>query len=124
MEVGCTTRFDSLQDHVCKNKEDLQKAWEIYWSRLSEMNEGNCPHPCAYVLITGLGIDLGAPASYKNILKINFDEMVKVFHAKYDYSFESMIAEIGGYVGLFLGVSVYQFTGFVDYMLSKLLRFQ
>lgn len=46
--------------------------------------------------------------------------MVTIFQAKYDYSFESMIAEIGGYVGLFLGVSVYQITGLIDYILSKM----
>lgn len=108
-----------MQDHICEKEEDVQKAFEIYWSGHNE-TIGNCLHPCIYVLVTGFNIDFEAPASSKNMLKINFDQMVKVFQAKYDYSFESMIAEIGGYVGLFLGVSVYQLTGFVDYIFSKL----
>ena len=117
--MGCTPRFVSRNDHICKDEEDLQKAIEIYQSKLS-LSNGSCLHPCNYVLITGVNVNLDAKSSSRNILNIRFDEMVTIFQAKYDYSFESMIAEIGGYVGLFLGVSVYQITGLIDYILSKM----
>ena len=33
------------------------------------------------------------------------------------YEFITLVAEIGGYVGLFLGVSVYQISTLFDYVL-------
>ena len=48
---------------------------------------------------------------------INFEELIKVTTGKYLYSELSLIAEIGGYVGLFLGVSVNQISNFFDFLL-------
>ena len=46
-------------------------------------------------------------------LKIETQENIKVVEAHYLYSGLSLIAEIGGYVGLFLGVSVIQINGII-----------
>ena len=40
----------------------------------------------------------------------------------YLYSGLSLIAEVGGYVGLFLGVSVNQISNLVDYLLENILK--
>ena len=48
---------------------------------------------------------------------ITFEELIKVTTGKYLYSELSLIAEIGGYVGLFLGVSVNQISNFLDFLL-------
>ena len=45
---------------------------------------------------------------------MNFKRNIKVTEAQYLYSGLSLIAEVGGYVGLFLGVSVNQVTILVD----------
>ena len=45
---------------------------------------------------------------------MNFKRNIKVTEAQYLYSGLSLIAEVGGYVGLFLGVSVNQITILVD----------
>ena len=48
------------------------------------------------------------------------NEVIKVYESYYIYSGLSMIAEIGGYVGLFLGISVNQETILMDFVLSKI----
>ena len=51
---------------------------------------------------------------------INFKEYIKVTEAFYLYSTLTLIAEVGGYVGLFLGVSVNQVSGLFNTMLDVL----
>ena len=56
-------------------------------------------------------------------LEISFEKYVKVSKTKAAYSFLSFIAEVGGYVGLFLGISINQisviFKHFIAYILRK-----
>ena len=48
---------------------------------------------------------------------------MKVIKAYYAYPELSFIAEVGGYVGLFLGFSIYQITDGVNFVLGKLITF-
>ena len=48
-------------------------------------------------------------------LSINFKENIKVITSYHLYSGLSLIAEVGGYVGLFLGVSINQVTSLVEW---------
>ena len=47
-------------------------------------------------------------------------ENIEVKEAYYLYSILSMIAEVGGYVGLFLGVSVNQVSQLINVLFDKL----
>ena len=38
----------------------------------------------------------------------------------YSYDFQSLIGEVGGTLGLFLGLSMFSFVGFIEYILRKL----
>ena len=80
-----------------------------------------CHHPCNFIS-TRATISSGKIGSYINnkrstIATIQFKENIKVIEAYHLYSLLSMIAEIGGYVGMFLGISILQ----VRYVLDKLL---
>ena len=37
----------------------------------------------------------------------------------YSYDFQSLIGEVGGTLGLFLGLSMFSFVGFIEYILRK-----
>ena len=52
-------------------------------------------------------------------LEIHFKENIKVTTGYYLYSELSLIAEIGGYVGLFLGVSINQITNLIEWILNS-----
>ena len=49
----------------------------------------------------------------------NFAKVTKVYETCNAYSWLSLIAEIGGHVGVFLGVSINQLTNFLDFLLVK-----
>ena len=64
-----------------------------------------CPQSCTHLKsqITSEVIYPGQGTS-----RINLPDQVQVFEAYYTYDGLSMVAEIGGYVGLFLGISINQ----------------
>ena len=51
---------------------------------------------------------------------LNFGEIIKETKAYRLYSKLSLIAEVGGYVGLFLGVSINQISYLMEFMVLKI----
>ena len=51
-------------------------------------------------------------------LVLQFESKIESTTAYYQYPMLSLIAEIGGYVGLFLGFSVYQIAEVFDFIIS------
>ena len=56
------------------------------------------------------------------LLQIRLLEDVKITHEQLSYPFLTLLAEIGGYVGLFLGVSVNQISGLIEECLKRLCK--
>lgn len=56
----------------------------------------------------------------KIVTTVIFPELVNVMVSDYTYSVLSLVAEVGGYVGLFLGISVLQISGLMEALLRKL----
>ena len=52
-------------------------------------------------------------------IKILFNELVLVSYDQYSYIWLNLVAEVGGYVGLFLGLSVFQMKDLVDMLLQR-----
>ena len=89
---------------------------------ISEKNYEGCYYPCSYFIVStkqdkGGGI---SPGSSKIIL--TFEELIQVTKSHYIYSELSLIAEIGGYVGLFLGISVNQMPYLLDVLKASLAK--
>ena len=79
-----------------------------------------CPKPCTMFKMqprtttynsTGLG--------YYASLDIRFHQIITISNDQYSYTWLNLVAELGGYVGLFLGYSVYQLTDLIDFFLQK-----
>ena len=88
----------------------------------------NCSSPCHYIT-TRVRIHRESVMGYVNgkrttLLKIKMNEHIKVTEEQYLYSGLSLIAEIGGYVGLFLGVSVNQIIDLVDFIITRIQNLQ
>ena len=63
--------------------------------------------------------EIDKKTSYANAqLSINFKENIKVNTSYFVYSGLTLIAEIGGYVGLFLGVSINQVTNLIEWIFT------
>lgn len=115
MEFGCTSPFGLNLDDICK---DSEKKNERLISKMMEFENvkyppNNCTHPCSYLKIKSITsiFSTGDPRGH---LTLNFQSAVTVTKSEYSYNMLSMIAEIGGYVGLFLGYSVLQISCLLD----------
>jgi len=108
---GCITPFGyDFNGTICANLTISQLAR----GKVDELKEkarfGNipeCPYPCKFsnIILTNRN---SMPAKLSlGYLKLNFAEMIKLTTYSYSYGVLELLAEIGGYVGLFLGLSVY-----------------
>ena len=116
---GCTSPFGLNKDQICKNEGKSIQAYELYDDTINEYST-NCSMPCSFLsseVITFREYDLSSNQTGE--LKFDFEPVVKVTRGIYLYSELSLIAEIGGYVGLFLGVSFNQITKLTDFLLTR-----
>ena len=89
----------------------------LYFKNVTDFDE-TCPRPCTIMkLRPGLAktsfqkyISKTASAS----LHVKLQDLITVTDDQYAYTWLSLVAEVGGYVGLFLGFSVYQVTDVID----------
>ena len=112
-KVGCTTPFGHDKSQICRQEDDARKAFEIFANEI--FLESNCSNPCSLfsLAISNEEKQSSTNATYEN-LRIVFPKTIKVYDRSYTYSSLSLLAEIGGYVGLLLGVSLNQVTKIVD----------
>ncbi len=107
-EVGCTVPWVDNPDNICKDFEKSKKAFEVYQEHRRNQQD-ICPNSCLFT-----NMYFGPPATGNRSLdKANtgqaifyFRRDIKITEEYYLYSFLSMVAEIGGYVGLLLGASL------------------
>ena len=123
-KYGCTTPFGmsgNIKDKICKGKENdnatevfkIHKTWfdekDVHFSK-------SCPNPCHIILTAAYR----APEVSEKIdngtsqIKLLFNNRIKIINDYQLYSGLSLLAEIGGYFGLFLGVSINQITKFIS----------
>ena len=85
-------------------------------------NSINCPKSCAKYTMrvrSEFIMNFGREAVENPTIKIIFNEIITVSHEDYSYIWLNLVAEVGGYVGLFLGFSVFQMTDLVDMLLQR-----
>ena len=122
-KFGCTSPFGPNKDKICPDKENGTKVMELYTETFNKYTAKHCENPCSFILTKATitkditHYDTTKVYNYTTVT-IYFKEHIKVIEAHYLYSGLSLIAEIGGYVGLFLGISVNQvsvlFNAFLD----------
>ena len=116
-KIGCTTPFVVNLDHICKDLNKSKKARELY-HRLHQKTHKikDCLYPCKFIKIAVIPYK---KRSDKNTTRLKFDKFIKVTKAAYSYTELELLAEFGGYVGLFLGFSVFQVSQVVDKLMKK-----
>ena len=137
-EVGCTTPYRTDKSNICTDPEKGKQANDIYKKVKDNQTfaASLCPRSCRYQII-GLSrfeIGEGKPLSLGNLkedksktLTLTYQKFIKISKSRRSYTFLELIAEVGGYVGLFLGISINQtfdliWNGFKAFsnLLSKL----
>ena len=126
-KVGCTTPYGPHKSQICDKKSDADTAYKIYsdkggsnWDDDNSTKE--CLNPCSIFTFstkefqnTTRGL---APGSA--LIQISFEKFIKVTTEYYIYTEINLIGEVGGYVGLFLGISINQVIYLMDFTASKI----
>ena len=135
-KIGCTSPFGSAPNHsnICTDPEKAKKTYDIFdkfaYKNLTAKRE-KCPKSCT-TIVTNIGsyteTDKNAD-DYKDYyygnfyddhdydtgyLKIRFQRSVKISRSRVTYGLLELLAEVGGYVGLFLGVSINQLSSVMN----------
>ena len=99
---GCTSPFGRRKDRICQNLVTSMKVLKMYkeWF-VNHHALNNCSNPC-YFITTQVSITREEIYKLKNVtrLKIYFDEVIKHTKAYYLYEEMTLIAEVGGFIGL------------------------
>ena len=112
-EIGCTTPYNLEKSNVCNDKDNATKAYRIFqditvWNQTKSLQL--CQKPCQQYIITFSNKEQNF--IHRNYIRatLEFPKFVRVSSSSYSYTFLELIAEVGGYVGLFLGVSINQIS--------------
>ena len=115
-EYGCTTPFGQLKDNICQDPTIGMKVFSLQ-KPFIDKHRGDFEIPC--VLINSQAIiakhQINPEKPNRTKLNILFQDKIKVTRQFYVYSGLSMMADIGGYVGLFLGISINQIPALFDF---------
>ena len=121
-KVQCTTPFGPDKSKICQNNNDGNVTVKIYRSLTdnSSYYSEYCKYPCSIFTFTNYDYSWRYSTNPSSAeVTIGFEEIIRVTSDYYTYTEISLIAEIGGYVGLFLGVSVNQVTNMMDFFAAK-----
>ena len=116
--INCTSPFLKNKNHICIQGTLAKMARQI---DKDSYDSPMCASPCKYLKVSctpgrkRINDD-------KAIIKFFFPENIQVHEAYYVYDGLSLIAEIGGYVGLFLGWSVFQITDLIELSIDSCKR--
>ena len=121
---GCTTPFGIRLDNICTDPNVARKALNLYNDVIMHGTpvEG-CLYPCTFLKTKFLSkTESGSTSSSKMKATILLDKFIKVTSSSISYTELELIAECGGYVGLFLGISVYNLSSLFEKFLKTFFR--
>ena len=93
---------------------------------LREVNKMiNCLKPCKmFKMQVANGRKDNLDSERGSRLSVSFKELITISQDQYSYTWLNFIAEVGGYVGLFLGYSAIDLTDVLIQKISGFFRFQ
>ena len=98
-----------------KTQAEIYQIMDYYKELQSNVTKQNCVRPCLTMdVYFGVLFNDGLTYDGSSYLKIYLKPTVKVQETVYDYTVLSLLAEIGGYTGLFLGASVANLTIIIE----------
>ena len=88
---------------ICTDQNRSQKAMALYKNLFAKrFTIKECPYPCTFTKTFYRENN----ALYIGDVSMTFSKLIKTTKARYSYRELELLAELGGYVGLFLGISV------------------
>ena len=88
---------------------------------MKSYNITECPYPCKFQRLRFLKEFSQEQKSGGGIeIILLFDQLIKITTASFSYTELELVAELGGYVGLFLGVSVCNLSKLMEKLVKML----
>ena len=123
MNIGCTSPYGPDKSNICTDTKKAQLADDIFndisANNVSLANE-LCPKSCKNLMFSFASFkDDYIEENAYGYISISFAKFIKVSRSRFSYNILELMAEVGGYVGLFLGVSVNQFSDLIKSSFSR-----
>ena len=115
---NCTHPFEFNTSKICQDKNTMKLA-EIMYSKMVNSGEdmtNKCPDPCTFFKLNLIQKGI---LGWKPGFHIIFPKRIQVAESYFLYNGLTILAEIGGYVGLFLGFSIYNAMDIIELMLKR-----
>lgn len=118
-EFGCTTKFGNDKTNVCPEGSNKEKEAETDLIKTMNFKSTQvCTYPC--ILMNAKLRSDNQQKSNATSLDLHVNNYVKVTTFRHSYTELELLAELGGYVGLFLGISVFHLSDLFDSILNRL----
>ena len=115
--VECTTPFGQNLDNICTDKTKSMIAYDIY--RKISLNS-SCLKPCTFLSGFSKASNSHEAATLKDRkIMIKLKQLIRKNKAFITYNGSDMFAAIGGYVGLFLGFSIFHISEAFSFVIKK-----
>lgn len=102
---ACVSPFQTLKPHErqCILNTSMKSH---YWRLALNTEPKNCQTPCASMDINMPPYSIGTENPSESFVRIYLKGIIKVQTSYWSYPIISLLAEVGGYVGLLLGISL------------------
>ena len=118
-KFGCTAPFGYEINNICTNQNQSKHALELYRNLFNKRFAiKECPYPCIFMKVSFRS------KTFRNSpgLTLQFNKFIRTTRATHFYGELEMLAEFGGYMGLFLGISVYHLRTTFDKALGLIMQ--
>ena len=120
-KLGCTSPYGRNKSNICTDPVKSREAYSLFmelttWNRSAA--DAKCPKSCTYQMVSISNFPQQSSGGDSGYLQLNFQKFIKMSKSQYSYTWLELLAEVGGYVGLFLGVSVNQTLSLLKQMFS------
>ena len=118
-KFGCTAPFGYKINNICTNQNQSKHALELYRNLFNKRFAiKECPYPCLFMKVSFRS------KTFRNSpgLTLQFNKFIRTTRATHFYGELEMLAEFGGYMGLFLGISVFHLRTTFDKVLGCILQ--
>ena len=117
-QLGCTTPYGLNKSMICKNQTKAKEAKKLF-SKLQRESPSFCLSSCQYLVPQTFNSYQKNSDNRFSLFLSNTGE-IKVTKSEWAYDTLSLIADIGGYVGLFLGVAIVHVKEVFYYLAKKM----